>query len=69
MNATVTARLPGFYMPMLLRAQKQVFQKPDWLYEPKLDGMRCIAICDGAGTRIYSRKGRDISATFPNLCR
>lgn len=54
---------------MLLRAEKQVFQKPGWIYEPKLDGMRCIAICNGESSAIYSRNGRNISQTFPALCR
>lgn len=62
-------RLSTAFMPMLLRSQREVFQKPGWIYEPKLDGMRCIAVCNGADTRIYSRNGRDISSTFPTLCR
>jgi ATP-dependent DNA ligase len=36
-----------------------------WIYEPKLDGYRAIAVCDGRGTTLYSIEGRSFNERFP----
>ena len=28
---------------------------PEWVFERKLDGIRCLAVKDGGRTRLYSR--------------
>jgi len=38
----------------------------DWLYELKLDGVRCIAFL-GDDTRLQGRSGNDLTALFPEL--
>jgi bifunctional non-homologous end joining protein LigD len=44
------------------------FSDPDWIYERKLDGVRCLAHREGGGTvRLYSRTDRSMNADYPGL--
>ena len=49
------SRGPAFVTPMkaVLTADRPA--GPQWVFERKLDGIRCLAVKDGAGTRLYSR--------------
>lgn len=41
---------------------------PDaWHYEVKWDGYRCLASVDGGGARFASRRGLDLTRTYPEL--
>jgi DNA ligase D-like protein (predicted ligase) len=39
------------------------FDDPDWVFERKLDGIRCLAF----GTRLESRNGLSLDARFPTI--
>jgi bifunctional non-homologous end joining protein LigD len=52
--------------PMLATLAKAPFDDPDWLFEPKWDGIRAIAICDEA-TRLITRNEHDVSVAYPEL--
>ncbi|HWW89549.1 MAG TPA: non-homologous end-joining DNA ligase [Solirubrobacteraceae bacterium] len=39
----------------------------DWLLERKFDGERCVARKDGAGVRLESRTGKDLTGTYPEV--
>jgi len=52
--------------PQLAQIAKEPFDHKDWLFELKLDGVRCIAYLD-KGTRLQARSGQDITAQFPEL--
>ncbi len=44
------------------------FDDPGWIFERKLDGVRCLAHRDdGAAVRLLSRTDRDMTAEFPVL--
>jgi bifunctional non-homologous end joining protein LigD len=43
------------------------FSDPDWIFERKLDGVRCIAHRDGSGLRLLSRTEREMNGQFPEL--
>jgi len=60
--------LPAKLAPMLAEIGERPFNKPDWLWEPKLDGYRTLAFIapDGEVT-LRSRNGLDLSAQFPAL--
>jgi bifunctional non-homologous end joining protein LigD len=45
----------------------QPFSDPDWLFERKLDGVRCLAVRQGAAVRLVSRTGHDMNRTYPEL--
>lgn len=54
--------------PMLATLTGHPFDDPEWLFEPKWDGVRTIAMCDEA-TRLLSRSGEDITVAYPELRR
>src|SRR3954453_12563880 len=43
------------------------FSDPNWIYERKLDGFRCIAIRDGGAVRLLSRNDLSMNARFPTI--
>jgi DNA ligase D-like protein (predicted ligase) len=43
------------------------FSDPDWIFERKLDGIRCIAIRDGADLRLLSRNDLSMNARYPEV--
>ncbi len=58
--------LPNTLKPMLATAAEKPFDSPEYVYEIKWDGYRCLAFLDGA-TRLQSRNLKDISPVFPDL--
>ncbi len=59
--------------PMLARPVDQLPAEdamPDGcLYEPKFDGYRALLFIYGGGCRVQSRRGHDISASFPDVAK
>src|SRR3954454_12782933 len=45
----------------------QPFSDPDWIFERKLDGIRCIAIRDASGVSLMSRTARRMNDQFPEI--
>ena len=43
------------------------FSDPAWIFERKLDGIRCLAHRDGDGVRLLSRTDRDMTGQFPEV--
>ena len=43
------------------------FSDPDWIFERKLDGIRCIAIRSGKRVRLLSRNDLSLNARYPEL--
>ena len=52
--------------PMLATLETEAFDDPDWIFEPKWDGVRTLAVC-GEDTRLISRNKNDMTATYPEL--
>jgi len=40
---------------------------PNWQYEPKWDGFRCLIFRDGANVKLQSKSGRPLTRYFPEL--
>ena len=53
--------------PMLATLSDTVFDSPDWIYEPKLDGIRALAFANGDVVKLVTRRGQDFTAQFPDL--
>ena len=58
--------------PQRAQAMKAVltdkrFSDPDWIYERKLDGIRCVAIRDGGPVRLLSRNDLSMNARYPEI--
>ncbi|MDT7827574.1 non-homologous end-joining DNA ligase [Pricia sp. S334] len=58
---------PEFRSPMLATLTKNFFDDPDWIYERKLDGMRCLVYMVNGSPHLYSRNGKKANARFPEL--
>jgi len=58
--------LPTVPSPMLATLG-QLPRGAGWAFEMKWDGQRAIATVDDGGSRLFSRNGNDITATFPEL--
>jgi bifunctional non-homologous end joining protein LigD len=43
------------------------FSDPGWIFERKLDGIRCIAIRDGRAVRLLSRNDLSMNGRYPEL--
>jgi DNA ligase D-like protein (predicted ligase) len=46
---------------------RRSFEDPDWIFEPKLDGVRAIAVRDGGDVRLRSRNDLDLGGRYPEL--
>jgi ATP-dependent DNA ligase len=40
---------------------------PDWVFERKLDGIRCLAVKDAGHTRLYSRNELSLNDRYPHV--
>jgi DNA ligase D-like protein (predicted ligase) len=61
------AAMPSWMEPQLATLTRERFSSPDWIFERKLDGERCLAFADSAGVRLLSRSQHDITRTFPEV--
>ena len=59
--------VPQWTEPMLATLTDEHFSAPDWIYERKLDGVRCLAFRRGDTVAVRSRSGRALDATYPEL--
>jgi len=57
---------PG-YAPMEARIVTELPSGPDWQYEPKWDGFRCLAFRDGAAVELRSKSGQSLTRYFPEV--
>ncbi|HJT80852.1 MAG TPA: ATP-dependent DNA ligase [Chthoniobacterales bacterium] len=53
--------------PMETRSVDQIPVGPEWQYEPKWDGFRCIAFRDGADVYLQSKAGQPLARYFPDV--
>jgi len=61
------ARLPELFEPMLASPGTLPTDDDEWSYEFKWDGVRALARVEGGRLRLHSRKGNDITVTYPEL--
>ena len=59
--------LPVDYAPMEAKSVEEIPTGPEWQYEPKWDGFRCIAFRDGAEVELRSKSGQPLTRYFPEL--
>jgi bifunctional non-homologous end joining protein LigD len=52
--------------PMLATPRAEPFDNSAWMFEPKWDGVRTLAVCRDE-TRLLSRRSRDVTETYPEL--
>lgn len=61
------ASVPQGTEPMLATLVDEPFSDPDWVFERKLDGVRCLAFRRGADVQLRSRAGHSLNGTYPEL--
>jgi bifunctional non-homologous end joining protein LigD len=66
-RARVQKSNAAFVAPMLATLTKERFSDPAWIFERKLDGVRTIAVHDGAGATLWSRNEKPMSSTYPEV--
>jgi DNA ligase D-like protein (predicted ligase) len=52
---------------MLATLTERRFSEPDWIYERKLDGERCMTLRRGSSLRLLSRNSKELNETYPEL--
>ncbi len=52
---------------MLATLTDDYFDDPDWIYERKLDGVRCLLVKNGNKVKLYSRNEKSLNNSYPEL--
>lgn len=60
-------RQPTWVEPMLATLTENYFSDPDWIFEPKLDGIRCLAFKTGDKVKLLSRNRLSLNDRFPSV--
>jgi ATP-dependent DNA ligase len=63
----MTLPLTPTLKPQLALSRRELPTGPDYCYEVKLDGFRCLAFVDGEEILLQSRNGRPLGRYFPEL--
>jgi len=59
--------VPIDYAPMEAGTAREIPVGPEWEYEPKWDGFRCLAFRDGEDVNIVSKSGQPLARYFPEI--
>ncbi len=63
----MTLPIPKSYRPMEAQPASELPGGPEWQYEPKWDGFRCLAFRDGAHVELESKSGKPLTRYFPEI--
>jgi bifunctional non-homologous end joining protein LigD len=61
------SRAPSWIDPMLATLTNRRFSDPNWIFEHKLDGERCLAFRQGGAVRLLSRNKQHLNNTYPEV--
>jgi ATP-dependent DNA ligase len=64
---SMTLPLNKKYRPMEALPASALPSGPEWQYEPKWDGFRCLAFRDGKRVDLQSKAGKPLTPYFPEL--
>lgn len=60
-------RTAGYVTPMKAILSADRPSGPEWVFERKLDGIRCLAVKTGGRTQLFSRNELSLNGRFPGL--
>ena len=63
----MTLPLKRPYLPMEAQSVAEVPEGPEWQYEPKWDGFRCLVFRDGDEIDLQSKSGQPLARYFPEV--
>ena len=66
-QAAEKKKQPDWVQPSLAKLTKNYFSDPDWIYERKLDGLRCLVFKQGSDVRLLSRNQKLQNQYYPEL--
>lgn len=58
---------PSWITPTLATLVHETFSDADWLFEPKLDGERCVIFKRDGGVWLMSRNEKELNDTYPEI--
>src|ERR1700687_6260858 len=58
---------PDWIDPMLATLTHRRFSDPNWLFELKFDGERCLAFRNGGSGRLFFRDRKPLNNTHPEI--
>jgi DNA ligase D-like protein (predicted ligase) len=58
---------PDWMEPTLAKLTEEYFSNPDWIYERKLDGVRCLIFKKGKTVKLLSRNKKEQNHIYPEL--
>jgi len=58
---------PGFVAPMKATLVREHFSDPNWIFERKLDGERCLLHKKGRSVTLYSRNEKKKNGSYPEI--
>ena len=58
---------PRFIEPMECKRVPKLPEGDAWVYEPKQDGYRIIAVIDGTSSQLFSMSGLNYTAKYPHI--
>ena len=59
--------MPNWMEPMLATLADEPFSDPDWIYERKFDGERCLTFKEAGNVRLLSRNRKALNMHYPDL--
>jgi bifunctional non-homologous end joining protein LigD len=59
--------MPTWLPPMLATLTEELPVTGNWIYEPKLDGVRALIYVTGRSVRMYSRNRKPLNDAYPEL--
>ena len=63
----MTLPVPTTLEPALAELVSEIPVGPEWVYEPKWDGFRCLAFRDDGDVELQSRAGQPLARYFPEI--
>jgi bifunctional non-homologous end joining protein LigD len=61
--------IPEWVEPMKAVLTEERFSDPEWVFERKLDGLRCLAFKEASGVRLLSRNKLSFNGRFPAIAQ
>lgn len=68
-ESTKKVPFPGFVNPMLATLTEDYFDSDTWIFERKLDGVRCLITIDNGKVNLFSRNENLMNNTYPELIK
>ena len=67
LNSLRKKRMPQWSAPMLATLTERRFSSAEWIFERKLDGVRCLVFRRNERVGIYTRNRNRLNATYPEI--